>query len=574
MAVRAELHLGIRDFQGNLKRATADVRKESDIMKRESAGVGAALAGGLKGAGKNLLGVLGLGSAGMAVKDALTRADDLADLKIKLNETAETLQKVDFAAQQAASVGVDQVSKSVLKLEKNLGELDNKNAAAALDNFGLSAGKLQAMPLDQKLLALSDAFIEARRTGTGVADLTDLLGRSGTELIPLLGLGKEAIEAMFENAPALADDVIDRMARLNDEFDAMVIKSKAGLAEIVGGLVGWKELLGDIISSGSIDSGFAEYESRNAAGAKADKDAREAREASAAAIDAAAAAAEASKAEAAAAEDLTKALERVAKIKESIADGEMARMSQSEQIAELERRKQQLLDGSIANFPTFDRSAAGLKALAESRDKTAGLPAEGVNSSAEAWGWYQEALELSEKQRAMETALAKEEADKAKKRADDLAAARSEAEAGGFALMNPEQQAADLKDRLGKALGINVSSSSGIEAGIAKQRKAVEDARASGDIEAEKAALDRLNESQQLAAEFSSAADNLAPAAPGGGVGSVAGLLNQVFGRDPQAQQLDELKRAGDLARDQRDRLDKIITKMDEPPPPVVFGAG
>jgi hypothetical protein len=139
--------------------------------------------------------------------------------------------------------------------------------------------------------------------------------------------------------------------------------------------------------------------------------------------------------------------------------------------------------------------------------------------------------------------------------------------------MTDEQQVADLKSRLGKALGIDVSSTGSIDGAIARQRKEVEDARASGDTAAEKAALDRLNESQRLAAEFYAAADGLAPAAPGGGVGSVAGLINQVFGRDPAAQQLDELKRAGDLARDQRDRLDVIITKMDDPPEPITFGS-
>jgi hypothetical protein len=196
----------------------------------------------------------------------------------------------------------------------------------------------------------------------------------------------------------------------------------------------------------------------------------------------------------------------------------------------------------------------------------------GEESAAEAWEWYQQSLELSEKQRILETSLAKEEADAAKKRADDLAAARAEAEAGGFALMTDEEQVADLKSRLGKALGIDVASTGSIDGAIARQRKEVEDARTSGDTEAERAALDRLNESQRLASEFYAAADSLAPDAPAGGVGSFAGLMNQVFGRDPQAQQLDELKRSGDLARDQRDRLDIIIGKMDDPPEPVTFG--
>lgn len=568
MAIRAELHLGIRDFQGNLKRATADVRKESDVMQRASSGVGASLASGIKAA----LPAISFAALSAGIKGALQRADDLADIKIALGETAETLQRVDYAAQQAASVGVEELAKSVLRLEKNLGDANNKAGADALANFGLTAGKLAAMPLDEKILALSSAFQSARADGTGVKDIMDLMGRSGASLIPLLAQSKEAIEAMFADAPVVADELIDRMAVLNDQFDGLVMKAKSSGIGVVGALGEIGTFLADLVSTGSLNEAFLNFDDRQIDALKNIASQSEAKETQSAALENQAAAAEAAKEEVAAADDLAKALERVAKIKDAIAGKEMASMSGTDQIAELERRRAELLAGSIANFPNFDSSTEGLRALAESRDNTANLPAEGMNSAAEAWEWYQQALELSEKQRILETSLAKEEADAAKKRAEDLASARATAEAGGFALMTDEEQVANLKDRLGKALGIEVSSVGGIDAAIAKQRQAVQDARDAGDTAAEKAALDRLNESQRLAAEFTSAADGLAPAAPAGGVGSVAGLLNQVFGRDPQAQQLDELKRSGDLQRDQRDRLDRIITKMDEAPAVVTFG--
>ena len=570
MAIRAELHLGIRDFQGNLKRATGEVRKEAGIMQRASAGVGGSLAAGIKAA----LPAISFAALATGIKGALQRADDLADLKVALGETAETLQRVDFAAQQAASVGVEELAKSMLKLEKNLGDVDSTTAARALENFGLTAAQLTALPLDEKILALSGAFQKARADGTGVTDIMDLLGRSGASLIPLLGQSQEAIEAMFANAPVVADELIDRMAILNDQFDALVIKAKTSGVGIVGAFSEVGAFLSDLVGTGSLEKAFLNFDDRQIEALKRIDSQGEAKRLQAEAMEAQAAATAAAKEEVDAADDLADALERVAKIKAKIADNEMGAMSGTDQLAELERRKQELLDGSAANFPNFERSAEGLRALAESRDGTAGLPAEGVNSAAEAWTWYEQALELSEKQRVLETSLAKEEADKAKKRADDLASARATAEAGGFAMLSDEEQAAELRKQLGSALGMDVSSSGSIEAGIGKQRKAVEDARSSGDTGAEQLALAALNESQRLAQDFSAAADRLAPSAPGGGVGgigSVAGLMNQIFGRDPQAQQLDELKRAGDLARDQRDRLDRIIEKMDDPPE-VVFG--
>jgi hypothetical protein len=568
MAIRAELHLGIRDFQGNLKRATADVKREADAMKKESGGVGGTLASGIKGA----MPALGFGVIMSGIKALIDRAGDIDDLAIKLGETADAVQRVDHAAKIAGSGGVDQVGNAMIRLEKNLGAVGNERATAALERLGLSAGTLMGMPLDEKILALSEAFQTARAEGTAVPDLLDLVGKSGAELIPMLSMAREELEGLFANAPALTQAQIVEMTKVGDAVDTAAAKMKNFASGAVAGGMGIGQFIGDLVSTGSLEEAQTRMVDRDTAVTKSVYDRMDGKTAQGEAVAEQQAAAEAAAEEAAAADELAKALERVAKIKESIAAKEMESMSGTEQVEELKRQQQALLAGTIGNFYTFDQSTEGLRALAESREKTPGLPNEGMNSAAEAWEWYQQSLELSEKQRILETSLAKEEADAAKKRADDLAAARAEAEAGGFALMTDEEQVADLKSRLGKALGIDVSSTGSIDGAIARQRKEVEDARTSGDTEAERAALDRLNESQRLASEFYAAADSLAPDAPAGGVGSVAGLMNQVFGRDPQAQQLDELKRSGDLARDQRDRLDIIIGKMDDPPEPVTFG--
>jgi hypothetical protein len=89
-----------------------------------------------------------------------------------------------------------------------------------------------------------------------------------------------------------------------------------------------------------------------------------------------------------------------------------------------------------------------------------------------------------------------------------------------------------------------------------------------GNIDDLKRALD---EGTLVIQRTMSAAEKLAPEAPDGGVGSLAGLVNQMFGRDPQAQQVEEIRRGNDLAKEQRDRLDRIIKKMDEQPPPIAF---
>lgn len=568
MAIQAELRLGIRDFKANLDRATQEVRRSAGSMKRESGGVGEALAGGIKAA----LPALSFAAVGAGIKSALQRADDLADLKIALGETAESLQRVDFAAKQTASVGVEELAKSVLKLEKNLADLDNKETAEALENLGLSAGKIAGLPLEEKLLAFSRAFQKAREEGTGVKDVMDLLGRSGASLIPMLGQSEEALRSLFESAPVVADELIDRMAVLNDQFDGLVDKAKSFGMEVVGGLVGWGELIGDVVTEGSIDDGFAAFQERDRERMRAAKDARELKAKQSSALDQQRADAAAQKEADEAANRGEKAAEGIARIKERLEDQGLDLLPDDEKIAALQAKLKKMLEETVGLFGlNFETSTAGLEQLALAREGMAGLPAEGQNSAQEAYEWLAKARDIEAEIAALRATESKAAADEAKKRATELEAARRAAEAGGFALLSPEAQAARLREQLEASLGMKVGGSADIDRGLASQRAKVAEARAKGDTEAELAALEQLNESQRLAKEFAGAAEGLAPEAPEGAVGSLAGLVNQLFGRDPAAQQLDELKRVGDLARDQRDRLDRILTKMDEQEGGVVF---
>jgi hypothetical protein len=251
MAIREELTLGLQGWKKGMDEARSDVRKlnrdiRQDMRAGGGGGIGGRIGGGIASMGTDALGALGLagGATGLtlAIKGALSSADDLADLSLALNESAEGLQRVDFAAQQAAGVGIDQVSKSLLRLERSMGDVENAKATEALESLGLSAAKLAEMSIEEKILALSEAFQKARETGTGMADIQDLLGRTAADLVPLFEQGGDALRAMFEEAPVMAEETVQQMARVNDQIDAMVAKSKSWLANSVGGLVGLADI--------------------------------------------------------------------------------------------------------------------------------------------------------------------------------------------------------------------------------------------------------------------------------------------------------------------------------------------
>ena len=257
MAIREELTLGLSGWKTNLDKARDDVKRFHEENKRVSRsnasaggrGTGAGFMGSMAmGLGGQALGVLGIagGITGVttAIKESLSMADDLSDLALKLNDSAEALQRVDFAGKQAAGVGVSQIGDSMIRLERALGDVENAKAAEALERLGLSASDLVAMPLDEKILAFSDAFQQARETGTGVADIQALLGRSAGDLIPLFEQSGDALRGMFAEAPVLAEATVQEMAKINDEIDAMIGKAKNLGSRAVGGGINAMQFVG------------------------------------------------------------------------------------------------------------------------------------------------------------------------------------------------------------------------------------------------------------------------------------------------------------------------------------------
>jgi hypothetical protein len=566
MAVRAELQLGIRNFQQNLKTARRDVRRETSAMKRDAGSVGTSLVSGMRGVGASL--GLGLGAAGMArgIKDSLQYADDIADLTEKLNEQAETLQKVDFVAQQTASVGIDQVTKAMLRLERSFGDLESSRISDALERVGLTAGEISRLPLDEKLIRLSDAFKEARETGVGLSDFQELLGRNAQELIPLLNQSGDALREMFADAPALAGEMITQMAIMNDQFDATIAKAKSFGMGRVGALGGIGQFVSDIISEGGVEEAYIKAGERQLEALQRIQERADTKQATADALESARENEAAIKEEAAAAKELEKAMAAIAKIRADMAAEDLELLPPAERVAALQSQLESFVSEKMSPFGlNFEESIAGMEALARSRQASGNLPATGQNSALEVFEWLEQARDMVEEIGDLQDGLA-----------DGLAKLREEAASGAFELMTPEEQARLLRDQLSASLGVDVSSGADIENGLKALQDEARKAREAGDRGLEEAALERLVAAQDQAMELDKLSSQLAPeesmaTATETAMGSVGRLYQQLFNVDPAKESADSLKKIEVEAVKQIDRLDKILTKMDTPPEPVRF---
>jgi hypothetical protein len=473
MAIREELTLGIRNFQANLDRARADVRRTTGEMSRDMRSVGGGPGGGMLGGmgsgimglGRGALGALGMTAGvaglGVAIKGALTAADDLADLTLALNESAEGLQRVDFAAQQAASIGVDQVAKSMMRLERSLGDVENVKAAEALERLGLSASTLAGMSLEEKILALSAAFQKARVEGTGMADIQDLLGRSAADLVPLFAQSEDALRSLFERAPVMAEETVQEMARINDQIDEMIKKTKTFFASTVGEAMITLGYVYDIATYGREEADKMWHE-RELADIGAAMDREEARKTQA--------------------ENMKKAAEAAATAKK-----------ESDEMAEADKAEEEIL-----------------------RDR--------------------------------------------KRREAEVARARESYEAASFARLDPEEQMKTLRDRIAKSLGLENFTS------VAEAEARAAELAGQGRYVSANAALSDLEQLEAIAGRQGGPR-----AVTNANQGSLATLMDEIFGRNPAAEQLEEARRAAAAGEKASVILDKILIKMDEPPPRDVF---
>ena len=570
MALRTELELGRSHFQKNWKKTVSDVKRGSRDMKRETGGVGKSLATGIKAA----LPAIGLAGIGAMVKSSLQWADDLADLTQKLNESAEVLQRVDYAAQQAASVGVAQISKAMLKLEDNLGDVSNTKVTEALNNIGISAKDLIGLPLDEKVKALSSAFQEARRTGVGVADMTELIGRQAGELIPLLNLSKEELDGLFADAPQLADDVIQRMARLNDEFDALVLKGKSKATELIDYTAIGVDFFVKFISGPAFESPQDAYDRAvQEIGDKMMEDGKSAmkRQESKAANAASVESTRQKKEDEVATAALNKELEKLARIHESLANAEIDLLPDEAKIVKLGEKLKEVIEDAMGANSNFSPSLIGLQSMADAAQDVYDRTGKGLEKVTAAYEALSDARDIARDIEGLEEG---QDADAAAKK-KELIAAREQAKEGEFELLLPEEQLRRMREQLSESLGVDLNGSADLEKGLDGLRKEVEKARAAGDVDAERSALDRLNETQDQVQEFTKAAgaadSGEGASQPVGAIGEVGALFNQIMGRDPQAQQLDRLDKIGRAASNTAAGIDVIIGKMDEPPVKDIF---
>lgn len=220
MAEKASI---ILDAEDRTRAAFASLKNNLKGIEQQSAAVSRAMSG--IGAGLSVVGFAAFAKSGI---DA---ADSLNDMSQRLGVTVKDLASFKLAAEQSGT-SLDSVGVGIARLTKSIGEAEagNKGMAQALLDLGITARDPK-----EAFFQLADAVQRIQDPATRSALLSQVLGKSYGELVPLLSQGGEELRRSAQASESFAD----AMARLAPDADAFndqlaTLKNNAAAAAAQG----------------------------------------------------------------------------------------------------------------------------------------------------------------------------------------------------------------------------------------------------------------------------------------------------------------------------------------------------
>tara|TARA_Y100000593_G_scaffold84331_1_gene159652 strand:- start:1424 stop:3331 length:1908 start_codon:yes stop_codon:yes gene_type:complete len=188
----------------------------------------ASLTAGLGKLGGVMAGLVGVGALGSFTSELLKTGDRLQKVSLQLGLTVDELEILQFAASQSG-VETTALNTSLQKLTVNIGKAAEGTKAQkdAFEALGVSVADA-----DGNLSGTSETFVQVAEAIAGIEDpakkaqiATDLFGRAGVELLPLLNSGAAGISTFAQTirdaGGIIGQDGADEISNFNDKMDLL-----------------------------------------------------------------------------------------------------------------------------------------------------------------------------------------------------------------------------------------------------------------------------------------------------------------------------------------------------------------
>jgi hypothetical protein len=218
-SITIKLAADIASLQTSMDSAARSVQNHT--QKMESYAKGAAVAIG---------GYLTIDAIKNSIKETIDFADSLSKLSQKAGMSADSLYALSAAA-KLSDVDFKGLETSLVKFNKNLGEMQTgggKDAQNALKYLGISAKDAHGefKTTDSLLVELSDKFKDLPDGIQKTTIATQLFGKAGADMIPLLNSGSEALR---EYSGVMTSETAKAAERLNDSFTRLHLSTQIGI---------------------------------------------------------------------------------------------------------------------------------------------------------------------------------------------------------------------------------------------------------------------------------------------------------------------------------------------------------
>lgn len=255
-ALRVDVAANVAQIQDDLGKVKSLVNSSASQMARgmETFGKGASKAIGEIFNLRNALIVTAAAGLVAFIKKATDAGDEIAKTAQKIGISTDKLQELRYAA-ASAGVKTEDFDNAMLQLSKRLGENTDQvtEVAKALGRLGLSMADVKGKDAADVFSMVADRISRIPDPMDRARIATDLFGKSGQQLLPILMSGAKGIAALSEEARKLglviSADTLKKAEEANDEFTKMSVALKAAGVNIsVGFLPALKELRGIMTS--------------------------------------------------------------------------------------------------------------------------------------------------------------------------------------------------------------------------------------------------------------------------------------------------------------------------------------